>query len=44
MNTAGTNEHGINAAKGMVYLYIHHLMHMNVLILWELAKPQAIWT
>lgn len=33
VNTIGINKHGIKAAKGMVYLYTHPLMHVNVLIL-----------
>lgn len=31
MNIISTNQHGINAAKGMVCLYTHSLMHVNVL-------------
>lgn len=31
MKITSTNQHGINAAKGMVCLYTHPLMHVNVL-------------
>lgn len=31
MNIISTNQHGFNAAKGMVCLYTHPLMHVNVL-------------